>query len=65
MMEGMPANKSVTVLNMAAIFVPLKYSPTNNATGNENGMQKMRANNVVISVPVMKGNAPYCSAPSV
>ena len=65
MIDGMPANKSVTVLNTAAIFVPLKYSPTNNATGNENGIQKISANNVVINVPVMNGSAPYCSAPSV
>ena len=38
MMEGIPANKSVTVLKIEAILVPLKYSPTNNATGNENGI---------------------------
>ena len=64
-MEGIPASKSVTVLSTVAILVPLKYSPTNNATGSEKGMQKMRARSVVSSVPVMNGNAPYCSAPSV
>ena len=64
-MEGIPASKSVTVLSTVAILVSLKYSLTNKATGSEKGMQKMRARSVVISVPVMNGNAPYCSAPSV
>ena len=64
-MEGIPASRSVTVLSTAATREPLKYSPTKSATGSEKGMQKMRASTVVISVPVMKGSAPYCSAPSV
>ena len=64
-MEGMPARRSVTVLSIPATLVPLKYSPANNATGNENGIQNISANNVVINVPVMNGNAPYRSAPSV
>nr|WP_317129512.1 hypothetical protein [Bacteroides caecimuris] len=48
-----------------ATFVSLKYSPTKSATGSENGMQKIRAKSVVISVPVMNGKAPYCSLPSI
>ena len=52
------------MLSTDAIFVFLKYSPTNSATGSENGIQMTRAVSVVISVPVMKGSAPYCSAPS-
>ena len=63
--EYFKGTKIAAVLSTAATFVPLKYSPTNNATGNENGIQNTRARSVVISVPVMKGNAPYCSAPSV
>ena len=63
--DGIPASKSVTVLNTDATFVPLKYSPTKSATGSEKGMQKTSASKAVISVPVMNGKAPYSSAPSV
>ena len=65
MIEGIPAKRSVIVLNAEAIFDPLKYSPTKRATGNEKGIQNIRAKRVVMSVPVMKGSAPYRSAPSV
>lgn len=58
MIDGIPASKSVTVLNMVAIFFPRKYSPVNSATGNEKGIHISKANAVVSSVPVMNGNAP-------
>ena len=58
MIEGIPASKSVTVLNIVAIFLPLKYSPTKRATGREKGIQIISARKVVSRVPVMKGKAP-------
>ena len=58
MIEGMPASNSVTVPRMLAIFRPLKYSPVNNATGNENGTHMTSAKKVVSNVPVMNGSAP-------
>ena len=44
-----------------AALVPLKYSPVNSAMGKDKGIHKRRARKEVISVPMIKGSAPYCS----
>ena len=60
-MDGIPASKLTTELTNEETLVPLKYSPVNKATGNENRKQINNANDAVKSVPTTKENAPYSS----